>query len=88
MGPPDDLLCRDVGNTPSYKLHSASVRYAGRYLGWWSDSSASNLFDEGPPLVDDDEYASTIKNAPIGAGYDFDGRTWFMSVYVRLFQGE
>ena len=86
LGPPDDLLCRDVGDTPSYKVHAASLRYAGD--AWGVRVGASNIFDEGPPLVDANEYASTIKNAPIGAGYDLDGRTWFLSAYVQLLQGE
>ena len=86
LGPPDDLYCSDVGDTPSYQVHSASVRYGADT--WGVRVGASNIFNEGPPLVDEDEYATTIKNAPIGAGYDFDGRTWFMSAFVRLFQGE
>ena len=85
-GPPDDLYCRNVGDTPSYKVHAASLRYAGDV--WGVRLGASNIFDEGPPLVEAGEYATTIKNAPIGAGYDFDGRTWFLSAFVRLFQGE
>ncbi len=85
-GPPDDLYCRNVGDTPSYRVHSASLGYGADT--WGVRVGASNIFDEGPPLVDAEEYATTIKNAPIGAGYDLDGRTLFLSAYVRLFQGE
>jgi len=86
LGPPDDLYCSDVGDTPSYRVHSTSLTYAGDT--WGVRVGARNVFDEGPPLVDGNEYATTIKNAPIGAGYDLDGRVWFMSAFIQLFQGE
>ena len=85
LGPPDDLLCRDVGDAPSYVVHSLSGWYSGDT--WAVGFGARNLFDEAPPLVDETEGPSTVKNAPIGAGYDLDGRTLFLSASIRLFQG-
>ncbi len=85
LGPPDDLLCRDQGDAPSAVLHSLSGWYNGDT--WRVGFGARNLFDEPPPLVDENEGPwSIIKNAPRGAGYDLRGRTWFLSASIRLFQ--
>lgn len=83
LGPPDDLLCRDQGDAPSYLVHSLSGWYSGDT--WTVGFGARNLFDEAPPLVDETEGPTAIKNAPIGAAYDLDGRTWFLSASIRLF---
>ena len=84
LGPPDDLLCRDQGDAPSYLVHSLSGWYQGDT--WRVGLGAQNVFDEPPPLVDENEGPWTIvKNVPRGAGYDLDGRTWFLSASIRLF---
>ena len=86
LGPPDDLLCRDVDSAPGYVVHSLSGWYSGDT--WTVGIGASNLFDKEPPQVDGTEGPSKIKNTPIGAGYDIQGRTWFLSASMRLFGGE
>lgn len=83
LGPPDDLLCRDQGDAPSYVIHSLSGWYSGDT--WAVGFGARNLFDEAPPLVDETEGPTTLKNVPLGAGYDLDGRTWFLNASIRLF---
>ena len=83
LGPPDDLLCRDQGDAPSYLIHSLSGWYRGDT--WTVGFGARNLFDEAPPLVDETEGPTAIKNTPIGAGYDLDGRTWFLNASIRMF---
>ncbi|MDE0038317.1 MAG: TonB-dependent receptor [Gammaproteobacteria bacterium] len=85
LGPPDDLLCRDQGDAPSYLIHSLSGWYNGDT--WAVGFGARNLFDEAPPMVDATEGPTAVKNVPIGAGYDLDGRTLFLSASIRLFQG-
>ncbi|MDE0420564.1 MAG: TonB-dependent receptor [Gammaproteobacteria bacterium] len=86
LGPPDDLLCRDYADAPSYVVHSASVWYRGNT--WAVGFGANNVFDKAPPMVDPGEWATTIKNTPIGAGYNLQGRTLFLSASIRLFSGE
>jgi iron complex outermembrane receptor protein len=80
LGPPDDVLCRDVGFGDAYWLHSAS-------LYWYGDTftvgaGIRNVFDEAPPLVDGTEVLS-VNNVPIGYGYDLRGRTFFFNVTWR-----
>ena len=83
LGPPDDLLCRDVGFAPSYVVHSLSGWYSGDT--WTVGIGASNLFDKEPPQVDSTEGPTQVKNTPIGAGYDLSGRTVFLSASIRMF---
>ena len=54
---------------------------------WAVGIGASNIFDEEPPEVDDTEGPTSLKNVPLGAGYDLRGRTWFLSASMRLFGG-
>ena len=82
LGPPTDVLCRDYADAPSYLVHSASVWYSGDT--WVAGVGASNMFDKAPPQIQ--EYATTVKNTPIGAGYDLQGRAWFLSLRLRLFE--
>ena len=84
LGPPDDLLCRDVDSVSSYMVHSASAWYRGD--SWRVGVGASNVFDTAPPQVN--EGPATVNNSPIGAGYDLDGRTYFLSLSMRFFGGE
>ena len=83
LGPPDDLQCRDVGYAGSYMVHSASLWYRGD--SWRVGSGASNVFDTKPPVVQDGPFA--VSNTPIGAGYDVNGRVWFLSVSMNFFGG-
>lgn len=78
LGPPNDLLCRDYADVGDYWVHHASVTY--RRDTWLVRGGARNIFDEWPPQVDDSEWATTVNNTPIGAGYDWNGRTLFLAV--------
>lgn len=78
LGPPNDLLCRDYGDADDYWVHHASVTYSRNT--WLVRGGARNIFDEWPPQVDDNEWATTVNNTPIGAGYDWNGRTLFLAV--------
>lgn len=75
--PGDGIFCRDVGFADAYWLHSVSLRY--RADTWTVLVGVSNLFDNAPPLVDSSEVLA-INNTAIGAGYNYDGREFFMSV--------
>ena len=78
LGPPDDLLCRNAGDVDDYWVHHVSVTYRGDT--WLVRGGARNVFDEWPPQVDADEWATDVNNTPIGAGYDLNGRTMFLAV--------
>lgn len=71
------MLCRDVGDVDDYWVHHASVTYRGNT--WLVRGGARNVFDEWPPQVDWDEWATDVNNTPIGAGYDWNGRTLFLA---------
>ncbi len=85
LGPPDDLLCRDLGVAGEYWLHHASVGY--RSDTWQLGAGVRNVFDEWPPQVDDSERWTTWNNTPRGDGYDILGRTYFIEASYR-FGGE
>ena len=76
LGPPDDLLCRDVEDAPRYYEHSFSLNYSGvrMYVGL----GISNVLDTEPPLVNG-SYVTTLSNHPLGTGYDMLGRTFFLN---------
>ena len=80
-GPPDDVLCRDIGNADSYLNHTIGVRY-DKY-NWEVVLSVQNLTNEEPPLVDGTEVFSR-SNRPLGVGYDLLGRTFFLSAGFRF----
>ena len=81
LGPPDDVLCRDVSTVGNYWLHHLSGRYRGDT--WGVVLGARNLFDEPPPQVDSSEITNT-NNVPLGAGYDYLGRIYFLGLTVQL----
>ena len=81
LGPPDDLLCRDVGFADEYFLHSVSVGRIGDQ--WQFRGGIRNLFDTPPPVVDATEVFST-NNSPIGYGYDYRGKRYFLTVRYLL----
>ena len=76
-GPPDDLLCRDVGFADDYYMHSVSLGRIGDQLQ--ISGGIRNLFDTPPPVVDGNEVFST-NNSPIGYGYDYRGKRYFLTV--------
>lgn len=73
----DGVFCRDVGFANDYFEHAASIRY--RSDTWEFRVGVTNIFDRAPPLVDGNEVLS-VSNAPIGAGYNLDGREFFATV--------
>lgn len=77
LGPPDDLLCRDVAWASEYMVHRASFGYNADT--WAVIAGVRNVFDEAPPEVDGSEILS-VNNSPIGAGYDLNGRVFFLNV--------
>lgn len=84
-GPPDDVLCRDYGDTDNYFLHNLSVYYYGDM--WTFGGGIRNVFDEEPPVVDGTEILS-INNTPIGYGYDINGRVYFVNIAANFGGGE
>ena len=84
LGPPDDVLCKDVDWVSDYALHSVSLYYrADRFV---VGGGIRNVFDEPPPSVD--EGATLYHNAPRGAGYSFNGRVFFLNLTVSFGGGE
>ena len=80
LGPPTDVLCRDVAEVTEYFLHTASVFYNSD--NWVLGFGVRNVFDEDPPRVNGTEVTS-INNYPLGVGYDFLGRTYFVTLGWR-----
>ena len=76
LGPPDDELCRDYGETGSYMVHNVSMFY--RADSWTLGMGVRNLEDKAPPLADPSEVTG-VKANPIGYGYDVFGRTFFLN---------
>ena len=82
LGPEEgDVLCRDIGSTDFYWIHSVSFSMARR--DYVVNAGIRNVFDVEPPFVDGSEVFSR-SNVPIGAGYDVLGRAAFMSFTYRL----
>ena len=75
--PGDGIFCRDVGFAKEQFLHTFSLRYQNDSIT--VIGGVSNIFNTAPPLVDGSEVFS-IANTAIGAGYDYDGREFFLSV--------
>lgn len=79
MGPPDDVLCRDVGFADRYYLHSLSLTYRSPDGVMLIRAGSRNILNEKPPLVDDTEVWS-LRGVPYGGfGYDLLGRTVFVN---------
>ena len=72
-----DVNCRPVVEAGEYWEHSVSLSYRGE--DWRIVGGVSNVFDEKPPLVDP-RFVFSRGNAPLGNGYNFDGREFFVSV--------
>ena len=77
-----DVDARRVSDAGDVWYHSASLRYA-----YDEDISflvgVNNIFDREPPLVDGREVLS-VGNAPIGAGYDLNGRSFIARLNTRF----
>ncbi|MDX5983957.1 TonB-dependent receptor domain-containing protein [Sphingomonas echinoides] len=68
-------------NTPDYWLHSLSVAYkAPKYE---MTVGVRNLTDKNPPSISAGYY-NRVGNAPLYSGYDFVGRTFFVSVTTKF----
>ncbi|MYD44653.1 MAG: TonB-dependent receptor plug domain-containing protein [Gammaproteobacteria bacterium] len=80
-GPPDDVLCRDLDHSEPYINHTVGLRY-DKY-NWEVVLAIQNVTDEEPPRVDPTEVWSR-SNIPLGLGYDFLGRTIFLSGGFRF----
>ncbi|MGB6228969.1 MAG: TonB-dependent receptor [Litorimonas sp.] len=69
-----------VQNIDDYWRHDVSVRYQGGD-DWGIVVGINNLFDEEPPLIDQDVSGeSLIGNVPGGIGYDLRGRSMFVTL--------
>ena len=73
--------CRDVGFADDYLIHSLSVSYAPE--AYAVTLGLRNAFNTAPPRVDSDEVLA-VNNTPIGAGYDLQGRTFYLSLDARF----
>lgn len=80
LGPPNDLLCKDIETASDYWLHSTSVTY--RADAWLIRAGVRNVFDKPPPLVDPSAFWSVTNNVPRGLGYDLDGRKFFLTAKI------
>ncbi len=72
-----DVNCRPVVEAGDYWEHAVSMTYRGE--DWRVTAGVSNVFDTRPPLVDG-RFVFSRSNAPLGNGYDFNGREFFMSL--------
>ena len=72
------VLCRPLGRTSRYSTHSASITWDPR--DWSFALGIANVFDETPPLMDDEALGTQLNNIQLGAGYDLLGRRVFFSV--------
>jgi iron complex outermembrane receptor protein len=69
-----------VTTVDDYFVHDASIGYVNDT--WGVRVGVNNVFNEDPPLLDQDAAQATLSghNAPLGAGYDLIGRRFFMNV--------
>ncbi len=83
LGPPDDVLCKDIDWTSNYMTHSLAVVYEPQGGAWSIRGGVRNLFDEEPPFIN--EGATTYSNVPLGiGGYSVDGRVYFLNLYYSF----
>ena len=82
LGPPTDMQCKDVETAPDYWVHHASLTYRGNE--WQIVGGLRNVFDKAPPQVDWNELWSQINNTPRGAGYDLQGRLYFVTASINF----
>lgn len=77
-----DFQCRDVGFADNYMRHDASVYYRGDT--WGIGAGVRNLRNAWPPQVDSSEVSFVYNNTPLGRGYDWQGRTYFLNFTANL----
>jgi iron complex outermembrane receptor protein len=77
----DDIDCRPVGEADNYFRHDMSVYYLGDV--WTIGAGVRNVQDEAPPQVDP-RVVFAGWNIPFGAGYDLNGRSYFINVGARF----
>ncbi len=76
-----DVNCRPVGEADNYFRHDFSIYYRGDV--WTLGAGARNVLNEAPPKVDRRVVFSRF-NVPFGAGYDINGRSYFINAAVRF----
>ena len=77
--PAGDVNCRDVGFADDYFVHGVGVTYNNTDNDWGVTLAVSNVFDVEPPKVDSSE-VTAVSNTPLGAGYDLNGRKFFIQL--------
>ena len=65
-----------------YFMHSVSLSRGGD--AWQIRAGIRNVFDEPPPVVDGNEIRLSTNNTPIGWGYDFFGKAYFLNIRYLL----
>jgi len=76
-----DVDCRPIGEAENYFRSDLSFFYYGDV--WTLGVGARNVFNEFPPLVDGTAQFSAF-NVPFGAGYDINGRQYFVNVTAQF----
>ena len=84
LGPPDDVLCKDIVNAESYWVHNVFARYAG--FAYNVAAGISNVTNQAPPFVSGRYYGGLYNHPYGGYGYDLTGRTTYVSVSYRFGQ--
>jgi iron complex outermembrane receptor protein len=73
--------CRPIYYTTNYDVHNASVSYL------WNDYvfniGVENVFNTAPPIADGAGVFS-LRNVPLGIGYNLTGRTFFASIQASF----
>ena len=86
LGPDNgDVNCRDIGASRGLYLNH-SISFAMARQNYQFSAGIRNVTDETPPFVDETEVFSW-SNAPLGAGYDLIGRSFYASMTYRLSGG-
>ena len=63
-------------DTPSYLRHNLSAEYKANK--WSVIAGVRNFTNKEPPQVSQG-FVNRVGNAPLYSGFDYVGRTWFMS---------
>ena len=79
-----DGRCRSFDNADDYMVHDMSVAWRGE--SYVVRFGVTNVFDEAPPLTNNNELFDTVANGAGvgGVGYDLRGRTVFLNVSAGL----
>lgn len=83
-GIPNGGRCRSFDNVDDYIVHDVSASW--RLESWTLRLGITNVFDEAPPLTNNNSLFSTTANGAGvgGVGYDLRGRTVFLNVSTGL----